>query len=140
MALRVTPAEVAQIYVYDTAIIDAEANVFITAANLLVNIVNTTGGITAAATLKEIERWLSAHFICIRDPQASSEKAGSVGQSLQNKVDLHFNQTRYGQMALLLDTSGTLAALQAQAEGKGVLTASLTSLGPVSDEDADIDR
>ena len=140
MALRVTPAEVKQIYVYDTAIVDLEANVFITAANLLVNIVNTTGGITATATLKEIERWLSAHFICIRDPQASSEKAGSVAQSLQQKVDLHFNQTRYGQMALLLDTSGTLAALQAQAEGDGVLTASLIALGPVSDEDAGISR
>ena len=140
MANRVTPTEVRQIYAYDTSILDADAEVFITAANQMTNLVNTTGGITVTATLKEIERWLAAHFICIRDPQAASEKAGTVGQTLQQKVELHFNQTRYGQMALLLDTSGTLAALQLQAEGEGVLTASLTVLGPVSDEDAGINR
>ena len=138
MAIRTTAEQVSAIVEVDTSI---SLTPFIEVASALVDeVCATVEAGYADARLELIERWLSAHFICIRDPQASSEKAGSVGQSLQNKVDLHFNQTRYGQMALLLDTSGTLAALQAQAEGKGVLTASLTSLGPVSDEDADIDR
>jgi len=133
MANRVTPAEVYQIYDYSTSILDADAIVLITAANQLVNNIS---GLTAAQ-LKEIERWLGAHMVAIRDPQSDTEKAGPVSQKYQNKVDLNFNQTRYGQMALVLDTTGYLASLQSQAEGKGTATASLVAMGPMSDDDID---
>jgi len=128
MANRVTPAEVAEIYEYDTDITDPEINVFIVSANILTNKVNTEGEITDTTQLKEIERWLSAHLVCIRDPQAASEKAGPVGQKVQEKVDLGFNQTRYGQMALMIDTSGYLASLQKASEDGGLKLASVNTI------------
>ena len=67
-------------------------------------------------TLELIEVWLSAHFYRIRDTAPASEKAGSVAVSYQYKVDLVLNQTRYGQMAMLLDTAGNLAALNKRTE------------------------
>ena len=130
MANRVTEADVREIYDFDTDITGATANVFILAANILVNKVNTIGGITDTEQLKEIERWLSAHFIAIRDPQASMEKAETVSQTLQQKVDLHFNQTRYGQQALILDTSGTLAEFQEDAMTGGKKKAELFVMQP----------
>lgn len=70
------------------------------------------------ARLLQIELWLSAHFAAITYTRAANEKADVVGQSYMHKLGLNFNVTMYGQQALLLDTSGTLAALQDQA-GKG---------------------
>jgi len=126
---RVTATEVKEIV--ETTIIDAEVDTFIIVANLTTNRVNTEGGITDAATLKEIERWLSAHFVRIRDIASASEKAGPVAQSFQYKVDLNFNQTQYGQQALILDYSGTLASLQKQAEDG---TAASTTFRVISPE------
>jgi len=128
MANRVTAAEVAEIYEYDSDITSTEIDIFITSANILTNKVNTVGEITATTQLKEIERWLAAHFVCIRDPQAASEKAGPVSQKLQEKVALNFNQTRYGQQALILDTSGYLASLQKSAEDGGLKLASIHAI------------
>jgi len=135
MANRVTVTEVRQLYAFDTAIVDADATIFINAAHILTDRVNTVGGMTDAAQLKEIERWLSAHLIAIRDPQAASEKADVVSQNFQYRVDLNLNQTRYGQMAIILDTTGTLAKLNKMAStGKGT-TVSLNARGPVSDSE-----
>lgn len=64
-----------------------------------------------ATRLEMIERWLAAHFYAIRDPRAASEKAGSVSANYQYKVDLNLAVTTYGQMAMILDTAGSLAAL-----------------------------
>jgi len=61
--------------------------------------------------LELIERWLAAHFLRIRDMTVASEQAGPVNQRFQYKVDLRLNVTLYGQQAMLLDTSGTLLAL-----------------------------
>lgn len=79
--------------------------------------------------LEQIERWLAAHFYAIRDPRASDEKAGTVSQTIESKVDLGLNVTRYGQMALRIDRAGGLAALEAAAKGGGVVTASAVWLG-----------
>ena len=128
MANRVTPSDVQAIYAYDPAILDAEATIFINSANIFTNKV-LAAGLTDSAQLTEIERWLGAHLIAIRDPQAASERAGAVAQTLQQKVDLNFNQTRYGQQALLLDFTGTLASLNEQAKGGGG-AASLSVISP----------
>jgi len=135
MANRVTVAEVKQIIDIDSAIVDANITIFINAANIFTNLVNTTGGMTSTTQLKEIERWLSAHLVAIRDMRVASEKAGPASQTFQYKVDLNFNVTVYGQQALLLDTTGTLASLQKQAKGDGGGVASFTAFGPVSDQE-----
>ena len=58
-----------------------------------------------------IETWLAAHFYTIYDPRAESEKAGSVAEKFQSKVDLGFDTSHYGQMAMRLDWQGGLSAL-----------------------------
>lgn len=135
MAARVTVDDVKLILDVDTSITDPMVTVFISAATILVDKVEDDGGITDEVQLKEIERWLAAHFVAIRDVRSASEKAGPVGQSFQYKVDLNLNQTQYGQQALILDTSGVLAGLQAQASGGGATEAEFVAMGPVSDDD-----
>lgn len=107
---RVTGSEVQEIIDVSADVLTATPDLtpYITAANLLVT--DLLGSSTLSSdTLKEIERWLSAHFVAIRDPRRASEKAGSVGESYQYKLGLRLSVTTYGQQAILLDTTGTLA-------------------------------
>lgn len=82
-----------------------------------------------AADLELIERWLSAHFYCIRDAQRVQESVRGVSESFQQKVDLGLNQTRYGQQAMLIDTEGGLAALQKLLEDGRPRKVGITWLG-----------
>ena len=139
MAARVTPTEVKAIL--DTQLEDATVEIFIMPATLLVDRIESedTANTLDAATLKEIERWLAAHFTSIRDQRVASETAGPVSQSYQYKVGLNFNLTMYGGTALALDTTGFLASLQKQAETgtASKIVASMRAMGPVSNEDID---
>jgi len=131
---RVTATEVKQIL--DTSLDDAIVDVFIIVGNQLTDSVadNDSEGLLDSARLKEIERWLSAHFTAIRDVRADMEKAGDVSQSFQYKVDLNLNQTQYGQQAILLDITGYLARLQKEAEDGGKVRASMYAMGTPEDE------
>ena len=99
-------------------IIDVDADIaitpFIDAANALVTECCGDSTVYDATRLELIERWLAAHFYTVRDMRAESEKAGSVSQKLQSKVDLGFDTSHYGQMAMRIDTEGGLAALNEQ--------------------------
>jgi hypothetical protein len=113
---RVTATEVKQIIDLDTSTVtDEKIEVFINMANLFIN--NTFSGVTSLSsdTLKEIERFLSAHFLHALDPRAISEKAGEVAVRYAGKFGMGLQATTYGQTALLLDTTGRLAVA---AEGK----------------------
>lgn len=79
--------------------------------------------------LEVIERWLSAHFYAVRDPRTAFEGVGKVQASFESKVGLNLNNTRYGQTVLYLDTSGTFAALQEQAEEGGKIKPQVVWLG-----------
>ena len=126
MAARVTSDEVKEIIEVDATITDITP--FITAANLLVTKECTDSSLTTAL-LKEIERWLAAHFVAIRDARRSAEKAGSVGENFQYKLGLNLQVTTYGQQACMLDTSGALFALS---EKGGQVTATLTTIEPIT--------
>ena len=104
---RVGESEVEAIIDYDDLI---DLTPFILVANQLVTELCTDSGYDDAR-LAEIERWLSAHFYHIRDQHVSQERAGEVGVNYQYKVDLALNVTKYGQMAMILDTAGNLAQL-----------------------------
>jgi hypothetical protein len=106
---RTTTALVAGIIEVDAAI---SLDPFIETASELVEEVCAIADYSVSR-LELIERWLSAHFYAIRDPRATDEKAGSVGATYESKVDLNLALTRYGQQAMLLDTNGGLAALNA---------------------------
>jgi hypothetical protein len=118
MSVRVTSAEVEEIIEIDSTII-TDLTPFITVANRIVED-NLTSSVLAIAdeTLKEIERWLAAHAAAHMDQRVASETAGPVSASYQHKLGLDLRNTMYGQMAIILDPTGTLAAL---ADGKGGL-------------------
>lgn len=86
---------------------------YIDTANSLVTELCSDSGYSDGR-LELIERWLSAHFYDINRPRSQREGV-SPGpfQALEPvKVDLFFNNTKYGQQAVLLDTAGNLAGLQ----------------------------
>lgn len=97
-------------------IIEVDSNIdldpFIETANALVTELCAPLGYNETR-LELIERWLSAHFYAIRDPRARQQQAGDVSESFSFKIDKGLEQTRYGQMALQLDTKGALKALNA---------------------------
>lgn len=84
---------------------------YITAADLIVSEELSNKGLSANR-LKEIERWLSAHFVAISEESAriSAETIGRSNITYGGQFGLGLQHTRYGQQAMLLDTSGTLAA------------------------------
>lgn len=127
---RVTATEVRQLIELDSGFSDSDLAAFISAANVLTNQVNTEGGITDTTQLKEIERWLAAHFSAIRDVRSDSEDVSDgPSQKFQYKVDLGLAQTQYGQQAMMLDTSGYLSGLNKEAK-EGKKRASIQHLNP----------
>jgi len=60
--------------------------------------------------LELIERWLAAHYVAVAYRRAIQESVGSVQVTYEGKVALLLHVTEYGQKAILLDTSGRLAA------------------------------
>lgn len=109
---RVTSAEVALIIEYNTTKV-TDLTPFITVADLLIdNVIDDT--LLDSATLKEISRWLSAHFLEVsRNREKSSQSIDGTSESYSTKPDFGLRLTRYGQMAITLDTTGALAAASA---------------------------
>ena len=125
MAIRTTEAAVSGIIEVDS---DISLTPFIETASNLTDRVAAASSPPAAATLELIERWLSAHFYTVRDPRPVSERAGSVGETVQSRVDLGLKTSHYGQMAISLDPTGTLKAISA-----GTRQASVTWVGTDDD-------
>lgn len=115
MANRVTDLEVFEII--ETSLTDID--VFIDTANMM-----TTGYLTGKglsdATLKEIEKYIAAHILSLRDPRTRSVTVDVLSESYQGQWGLGLNGTSYGQTAILLDTSGTLGILAKQGFVKNI--------------------
>ena len=130
MANRVTIAEVEQIIDLDSSISDAVVTVHIGIANRLVTNTCTADSLTAAI-LKDIELYLSAHFLAMGwQEQTTMEKAGPVSESYAGKTGMHLDYTKYGQTAMMIDTSGALSSLNS---GKRIV-ASITAINPDLDD------
>ena len=107
---RVTDAEVGAIL--DTDVTSFTA--FITAANKLVTILlSDTSKISDSTQLKEIERWLAAHFF--KTSLELQKKTQEIGETKSTFFgggnEILLKATLYGQQACVLDTTGTLANL-----------------------------
>ncbi len=63
--------------------------------------------------LTEIEKYLAAHLVALTEEKGgvTRSKMGDADESYANVFDTGFRSTRYGQMAITLDTSGVLARL-----------------------------
>jgi hypothetical protein len=85
---------------------------FINSAELLMNRVFGTGETLSELELTEIERFLVAHMISSTVYKSTSrEKLGDAEMEYTGKWDTGLKSTPYGQMVLLLDSTGKLANL-----------------------------
>lgn len=112
MGIRVSSQEVKGIIT--TSLTDLGP--FIKAASKIVDVlaVRDTDGLLDNATLKEIERWLSAHALSMtKEPQVKQEQIGDAAITYQGTIGVGkgFEATYYGQMALSLDVTGKLQSL-----------------------------
>jgi hypothetical protein len=106
MAARVTPGDVRAIITLDDSVV---LYPFIQAAATLVDATLSTSGL-ATAVLFEIERWLAAHFAALSSPGYTEVGSGVYRIKLETpKLGDGLKGTRYGQVALSMDTSGFLA-------------------------------
>jgi len=113
MAYRNTIEEVKSII--STDVPDNDFDSFLSTANTLVNDVLANEGYSDVL-LKQIECWLTAHFIAIRDPRASREKIGDVDVQYHGKSGMGLTSTPYGQQVLILEHHGRFAQITG---GKG---------------------
>ena len=104
MTNRVTPAEVKQIV--ETNLSDAIVEVFITTANSLVN--RLSGSCLTDDMRTQIELYLSAHLVTMRDRKAQSERLGDAQITYQGSFGEGLDRTEYGQTARMLDCTGQL--------------------------------
>ena len=82
---------------------------YITAAHLVVE--NRLVGKLDEGTLKEIERWLAAHFAAAGDERLRAWRIQEFGENraeVTGKFGMGLDLTQYGQMVKVLDTTGTL--------------------------------
>lgn len=97
--------------IIDTDLTDGQINAFINTAHRFIQ-ANLLGVGLSADILTQIELWLAAHFLAIRDQRVESESVGGEWSAkYQGKTAMGFQATLYGQQALTLDSSGTLASV-----------------------------
>jgi len=108
MAKRVTATEVKQIIT--TTQEDYIIDVFIESANLLVTSILADSGLSSDL-LKEIERWLSAHFLSMSfERQTIREEIGGDTSEQYSKLGHGLSASTYGQTVKMLDTTGMMDA------------------------------
>jgi hypothetical protein len=132
MAVRTTSDAVEAIIEVDSTI---DLTPFISTASLLVDThCEAKNSAYTVTELEAIERFLAAHLYTLRDPRTVTENVRSLDTTFQSKVDLGFNTSHYGQMAMLLDWYGGLAALnELMINGGGKRTIGITWLGEESE-------
>lgn len=108
MSARATEEMVKNII--DTDLTNEQITPFLTAANTMVTDL-LLGESYSVTTLQEIERWLAAHFVAVRDPQITKEKIGDAQVAYEGKTDMGLNSTRYGQQVMVLEHHGILTRL-----------------------------
>ena len=110
MAARVSTAEVKLIMdgcTTDSATISA----IIDAATLVIDIISTRATF-GDDVLKEMEKYLAAHIIASTVFRSTSdEKVGDASVKYTGQWGKRLESTPYGQVLLILDTTGTIASL-----------------------------
>ena len=128
---RTTPANVIAILGgnYDPSITDLSG--FIVSASALVDYVSSQDSMSlmTAATLERVECWLAAHFYAHADQLYQSKNTGQAGATFQGQTAQCFQSTQYGQTAMLLDLTNTLARRNQEALTGYKRKATLTALG-----------
>lgn len=66
--------------------------------------------------LELIATWLTAHLYRLSKPEAETETADAVSQTIRWRKGYNLDQTQYGQHAKMLDTNGGLSSLDERIE------------------------
>ena len=111
MAARATAEQVKELIQTSLSDETIASNMVIT-ANTYVN-ANLLAEGHSAATLKQIELYLATHFVAITEERGGLIRSeyGDAEEWLSDIYGSGLKSTRYGQTALLLDTSGVLARI-----------------------------
>lgn len=136
MVARVTESEV-RLLTQEPATTDVSLAIMF--ANTVVDEELSAGG-ASAATLKNIELLLAAHFVLIQQENGPLAKK-MVGEANEGYHDVYkagFLSTRFGQQAVALDTTNRLSELTSQAENSNRRTALFNVIGPSVDTSNDI--
>jgi hypothetical protein len=108
--MRTTEAEILRLM--DSAMTEDQVTPFLRTANGLVTDLLASVEALTDARRAEIEAWLGAHFASIRDPAVKSDGIDTANFTYETAaVSEGLKATRYGQQAIMLDISGTLASL-----------------------------
>lgn len=99
--------------IIETALTDAQINAFINIAYRVAVVLSGKLGSCGGEDMHcDIIKVLAAHFITIRERQAKSESVGGEWSiSYMGKDGMGLEASLYGQQALIMDCSGTLAKL-----------------------------
>src|SRR3972149_6681693 len=126
---RVTEDQVRGVTGEPTTVDAAQA---IETATLLVDEELATAGLSDAR-LTQIELYLAAHFLAItaREGPLAGETLGEASERDHNIYAAGLRSTRFGQQAVLLDTSGVLAAIAAKSENLNRKDALFRVISPV---------
>jgi hypothetical protein len=89
--------------------------------------------------LTQIELYLAAHFLRLqqREGTLSAQTIGDVSERYQNIYGQGLKATQFGQQAILLDTTGTLGILAANAEKPNKQKAQLSVVSTLEPSDLD---
>lgn len=131
MPIRTTAALVRKIMGLEPGDESADLSPFIETASQVVSdiCVDTDDYEYSDDKLELIERWLSAHFYTVYEGQVTVEQVASLRQQYAFKIDLYLNNTKYGQMALAIDTNGSLVEYQQSLINGGARRATMSWLG-----------
>lgn len=106
---------------------------FIQTANTLVTKFCSTDNYTVAE-LTQIETWLAAHFISVKQKIAREEKVDELTDRFEGVTKMHLQSSLYGQTAMTLDWAGGLSTWNLQAIKGSKRTAGFTYVGKTRDE------
>ena len=111
--MRVTSTEVQEIIDTDLSVTGIDA--YISAAEEIVTARLGDSTVLGTTQLKEIERWLTAHLIAMSNKDRGARDVDAEGTldariTYAGKTGMGLNATRYGQMVLVLDTTGEMAS------------------------------
>lgn len=104
--MRTTEADVLELM--DTDLTSSQITPFLTTANAIVT--DKLAGTTLSTTiLEEIEKYLAAHIASVRSKFAIEEQIGDLAKVKTGyKGGEGLQATPYGEMVLMLDTTGTM--------------------------------
>ncbi len=118
--------------IFTTDLTDAQLTAFIAAAGVLIGTdgCDLAGAGLSATTIKEIEKWLSAHLATSDDFRVESHRSSGHQVTFESEIGLGLDQSRYGQMAKRMDRTGCLA--QIDKAGRTKLIARAARASPTS--------